>query len=40
MINPCDIDGQFGSLANIVKSLLGSGSSTGEIPGAGGVTQG
>lgn len=33
MINPGDIDGLFGSLANIVKSLLGGGSS--DIPGAG-----
>ncbi len=38
MINPGDIDGLFGSLANIVKSLVGGGSSTGEVPGAG--TQG
>lgn len=29
MINPGDIDGLFGSIANIVNSLLSGGSSTG-----------
>lgn len=37
MINPGDIDGLFGSIANIVNSLLSGGSSTGGT-GTGGGT--
>ncbi|CRK52085.1 hypothetical protein RHCRD62_30749 [Rhodococcus sp. RD6.2] len=35
MVNPGDIDGLFGSIANIVNSLLAGGSSMGTDPGTG-----
>jgi hypothetical protein len=43
MVNPGDIDGLFGSIANIVNSLLAGGSSmpgTGTDGGTGGTGTG